>query len=156
MSGRIYAVAFSEVTVTAAQDLFGLLSTSSMAIRPVRLELGQRTLTAWEAKPLKIIINPTTVTVGSGGSAVTPQPLHGSDPAATFTARANDTTAQTTSGTARLIMARDFEFLNGALIVWTPKEDIIVRPSEGLQINLPVAPSASTAMSGTLFVEEVF
>ena len=40
-----------------------------------------------------------TVTDGSGGSAVTPTKSSENDPAAGFTARCNDTTVATTSGT---------------------------------------------------------
>ena len=127
-----------------------------MAFKIHRIELGQRSLTAWEAKPVKLIRLPATVTAGSGGTAVTPAKMNNGDPAATLTARANDTTAATTSGSAAIILARDFEFLNGFLVVFTPDERPVIAPSQAVSLNLPTAPSAATLISGTVIVEELF
>lgn len=155
---KLYAVAFSAVAISAAQDLIGILSTSGMALKIHGMEFGQKTLTSWEAKQLELRINPATVTVGSGGSAVTPRGVNagGRAVAATFTARANDTTPQTTSGTQLLEQARDWEFLNGCF--WMPKPlfEPIIKPSEGFAVNLGTAPSGSMTGSGVVYVEELF
>lgn len=154
--GRLYTVSIDQVAVSAAQDLFGILATANMSLKIWRVELGQRTLTAWEAKPVKLIRNPSTATAGSGGSAPTPRPVNASDAAATFTCRINDTTAQTTNGTATVEYARDWEFLNGFIWVPLPDERPILKPSQGFGFNLPVAPSASMTVSGSMWVEELF
>jgi hypothetical protein len=152
---RLYTASFSDVAITAAQDLFGLLATAGMAFKIHCIELGQRSLTTWEAKPLKLVRNPSTATVGSGGSAPVVRRLNPSDAAATVTARANDTTGQTTSGTQEIILARDWEFLNGFFWLPAPEQRPIIRPSEGCALQLAVAPSASMTASGYIEFEEL-
>ncbi|MGH6992434.1 MAG: hypothetical protein ACRED8_09440 [Caulobacteraceae bacterium] len=152
---RLYAVTFDRVSISAAQDLINITATASMACRVRRLELGQATTGTWASLPFRIVRNPATVTAGSGGSAATPAPLRDTDSAATFTARINDTTAQTTSGTAAILFARDWELLNGSVIVFTPVEEVVIKPSEGLAINSPTAPGSAITASGTLIVEEL-
>jgi hypothetical protein len=156
MTGRMYSINFADVSVSATQDLINITATSGMAFRIHRIELGQRSLTAWESKPVKLVRFPATVTAGSGGSAVTPAKMNNGDPAATVTSRANDTTAMTTSGTAVTIFARDWEFLNGFLIVFTPDERPVIAISQGVALNLPTAPSGATLVSGTILIEELF
>jgi hypothetical protein len=153
---RLYSVSFSAVAVSAAQDLINVTATSGMALKVHYIELGQKTLTAWEAKEIVCRRMPATVTAGSGGSSPTPRPFNPSDAAATFTAHANDTTAMTTSGTAETILARDWEFLNGFFWMPAPEQRPIIKPSQGFAINLPTAPSASMTASGTVWVEELF
>jgi hypothetical protein len=156
MTGRMYSISFADVSVSAAQDLINVTATANMAFRIHRIELGQRTLTAWESKPVKLVRLPATVTAGSGGSVVTPARLNNGDAAATVTAHANDTTPATTSGAAATLMARDWEFLNGLLVVFTPDERPVIAPGQAVQLNLPTAPSAATLMSGTMLIEELF
>jgi len=153
--GRLYSVSFLDVAVVAAQDLINLTSTANMALEILRIEGSQRTLTAWEMKPIKLVRNLATVTAGSGGTVATPQKINNGDAAATFTARANDTVAQTGT-TSSTLFASGFEFLNGYFKVWTPDERLIIAPSQGFAINLPTAPSASTLMSFSVLVKELF
>jgi hypothetical protein len=156
MTGRMYSINFADVSVSATQDLINITATAGMAFKIHRIELGQRTLTAWESKPVKLIRLPVTVTAGSGGTTVTPRPMNNGDAAATVTAHANDTTAATTSGTATTLMARDWEFLNGFLVVFTPDERPVIAPSQTVALNLPTAPSGATLASGTILIEELF
>ena len=153
--GRMYSVNFLDVAVAAAQDLINLTCTANMAIEILRIELGQRSLTAWESKPIKLIRNLAAVTAGSGGTAPTPVKLNNGDAAATFTARVNDTTPQT-GATSTILFSSGFEFLNGYFKVWTPDERLVIAPSQGFAVNLPTAPSASTLMSGSVLVRELF
>lgn len=156
MAGRMYSVNFSDVAVSAAQDLINITATANMAFKVHRIELGQRSLTAWEAKPVQLRRNPATLTAGAGGTVVTPRPLTNGDAAATVTARANDTTSQTTSGTQAILLARDWEFLNGFLVVYTPDERPVIAPSQGLALTLTTAPSGSMTCSGSIIIEELF
>ena len=153
--GRMYSVSFSDVAVVAAQDLINLTATAGMAIEILRIDGGQRSLTAGESKPIKLVRNLATVTAGSGGTAPTPVKLNNGDAAATFTARANDTTAQTGT-TSSILFSSGFEFLNGYFKVWTPDERLVIAPSQGFAVNLPTAPSASTLMSFSVLVRELF
>ena len=156
MTGRMYSINFLDVSVSATQDLINITSTAGMAFKIHRIELGQRSLTAWESKPVRLLRMPVTVTAGSGGTAVTPAKLNNGDAAATVTARANDTTAMTTSGSSAILMARDWEFLNGFLVVFTPDERPVIAVSQGVALNLPTAPSGATLVSGTILIEELF
>src|SRR5665213_3432775 len=156
MTGRMYSAFFDQVAVSATQDLLNLTATSGMAFKIHRIEGGQRTLSAWEAKPIRLIRFPATVTAGSGGSAVTISKLNDGDASPTVTARANDTTPMTTSGTSAILLARDFEFLNGFLVVFTPDERPVIAPSQGVALNLPVAPSGSMTCSFSVLFEELF
>jgi hypothetical protein len=154
--GRLYSISFSEVAVAAAQDLVNVTATSGMAFKVHGFQVDQRTLTSWEAKPVKLLRVPATVTPGSGGSAITPQKMNFGDAAATITARANDTTAMTTSGALSTLWAGEWAFLNGLYVAFNPDERPIIQPSQGLALNLSVAPSASTNASGTMLVEEIY
>lgn len=157
MAGRFYTVSITDVAVSATQDLIAILATANMAFKLWRIELGQRTLTTWEAKTIKIIRNPVTVTAGTGGTAATPQKMNNGDAAATVTARINDiTTQQSTNGTASLLLQREWEFLNGFIWVPMPDERPVIAPSQGLAINLPTAPSGSMTVSGFALIEELF
>jgi hypothetical protein len=152
---RLYSISFTDVAVVATQDLFGIL-TGVEAIKIHVIELGQRTLSSWEAKTVQLVRNPATATVGSGGSAVTPRPLNPGDAAATATARVNDTTNQTTSGTQAILFSRDWEFLNGFFWMPAPEQRPIIGPASGCALKLAVAPSASMTCSGYLEFEELF
>ncbi|MBK9496705.1 MAG: hypothetical protein IPO08_19825 [Xanthomonadales bacterium] len=154
--GRLYTISITDVAVTAAQDLINITATSGMAFKLWRVELGQKTLTTWEAKGITINRFPATVTAGSGGSAATPRPMNAGDAAATITARINDTTSMTTSGTAVTLLGRDWEFLNGFIWVPMPDERPVFGPSTGCNIKLVTAPSASMTVSGFAVVEELF
>lgn len=156
MTGRMYSINFAEVSVAAAQDLINVTAGAGMAFKIHRIELGQRSLAAWEAKAVKLVRLPATVTPGSGGSGVTPAKMNAGDAAATITARANDTTPASTSGTATTLLSRDWEFLNGLLVVFTPDERPVIAPGQAVALNLPVAPSGAMLASGTLVVEELF
>ena len=153
--GRFYSVSFEDISVSAAQDLLNITSTSAMAWRLWRVTGGQRSITTFEAKPIRIRRFPTTVTAGSGGASVTPVALAPGHPAATITSRRNDTTAMTTSGTAVTLLTREFEFLNGFELVFTPDEAPVFSISQGCSINLPTAPSGATSMSWAAIVEEL-
>lgn len=105
-AGRLYVVPFVAVAVTAQQDLLYL---KPAADKPIILEAVYLNAVGGSADAgdgqeelldVEIIRLPATVTVGSGGTSVTPTPVMPSDTAAGFTARANDTTKATTSGTA--------------------------------------------------------
>ena len=156
MAGRLYTVSIADVAVSASQDLINITSTSGMAFKLWRIELGQKTLTTWEAKGVTLKRFPATVTAGSGGSAATPRPVNAGDAAATVTARINDTTPMTTSGTAVTLLARDWEFLNGFIWVPMPDERPVFGPSTGCAINLPTAPSGSMTVSGFAVIEELY
>ena len=154
---RLYTVNFNNVSISASQDLFGILTTANMAIKLHWLELGQKTLTSWEAKEVQIIRNTGTVSAGSGGNAFTPSKVNPGDAAATATARINDTTSQSqTGGASTVLFSREWELLNGFFWMPAPEQRPIFGPSSGLQIKLGTGPSAAMTASGTAMFEELY
>ena len=153
--GRPYSVGFSGVSVSAVQDLFSLLATANMAFEIHFIKLGQITQTTIGGLRVRLRRLPATVTVGSGGTAVTPAALLPSDGAATVTARVNDTTQASTSGTA--VDLPDTWDLPGGFLWMPPEADRpIIRPSQGFIVSLDTTPGAALTVSGHMVFAELF
>lgn len=108
-SGRAYVAEFHNVALTTAggdQDLFYIKPAASGVVGLEAIYLSNVGIAAdagdaqEELHRIEIIKLPATVTVGSGGGAMTPNPIMPNDRAADSTVRINDTTVATTSGTA--------------------------------------------------------
>jgi hypothetical protein len=152
---RVYTVEFENVAVTAAQDLFSLDAATDKPIELVALELAQNTElgdAAEEQLRFRVIRGHTTV--GSGGSAPTPQPTSPGDTAAGFTARVNDTTIAS-AGTAVNLLSTAYNVRVGyawgpvpyGMGFWTSGTSILV-------VRLLAAPADSVSMSGTATIVE--
>lgn len=157
--GRIYTAAFDDVSISAAQTLIGVATGTSAAILHIAVAihmvtLGQRTLTTWEAKPLRMIRTSGAYTRSSGGSAPTCRPHNFGDPAATATARANDTTADS-GGTGITLLTDEWVMLNNYLFLPSPEDRPIIAPGQSFQVYLPTAPSGATSCSGSITFEEL-
>lgn len=107
--GRIYRVPYTG-TVTAAgadADLVSILPADDKPVKLIGWFIGQTTEVADAAEEgLRITVRhmAATVTIGSGGSAVTPVPCpRPTATAAGFTARCNDSTVSTTTGTSTVV-----------------------------------------------------
>lgn len=122
---RIYTVPYTG-TLTAAGtdcDLFLLLPAANKPIRLRGLRISQSSEVAdaqEENLRISIIRLPATVTNGTGGVAVTPVAIDENDAAAGFTARANDTTVATTTGTAVTVEELGWNERNTPMEVWWP------------------------------------
>lgn len=152
---RVYTVVIDSVAVSAAQDLFTLLCSSTVPIEIHSVVLSQKTLTSWEAKDITFKRVPATVTV-TGGTSITPRPMLPNDTASVVTATINNTTLTTSSGTIVTEFADDFNFLNG--FYWSPAgadDRIILAPSSAFCVRLGTAPSASMTVSGTVTFAEL-
>lgn len=157
--GRYYAVSFSAVAVSAAQDLFELTAPANGAarIRLHQVNLVQTSDVASadsEVLRVSLLRYSSASTSGSGGSAPTPAPLESGDPAATFAAEVNNTT-QATGGTSVTLVEDGFNVLGGAALALAIPPDR--RPSavngERLVVRI-TAPADALTMSGTVIVEE--
>lgn len=152
MSGRTFAVTFSAVAVSAAQDLFEL--TPGLAVEIVGIELGQSSDAAdAQDELLQISIIRGHATSGSGGSSATPVPMSPGDSAG-FGAEVNNTTVAS-AGTAVVLHTGCWNVRAG-YINWFPEG---CRPRAGAaQTSLVVrqtAPADAITMSGTLYVREL-
>ena len=152
---REYTVAFENVTVSAAQDLFQIKGAAGKILRILRVALGSTNTTIPTNQQIRLRCRflPATVTDGSGGTSPTPQPLDPGDPSASFTAKANNTTPATTNGTASLLESVGVNILGGHDYMF-PKPPII-GPSESFTYELLSTVTGTVAMSGTVLVEEM-
>lgn len=155
MNGRLYAVTFSAVAVSAAQDLFEITPASNKPCEIVGIELGQSS-DAGDAQDelLQISMIRGFTTSGSGGSAPTPAPMNPNDSAAGFTAEVNNTTVANT-GTTTTLHTGTWNVRAG-YINWFPEE---ARPQlSAANTTLVVrqtAPADAITMSGTLYIREM-
>jgi hypothetical protein len=156
VTGRLYSVSFTAVSISAVQDLFNIISGASKITAIHSVELAQITQTTVGALRLRFRYVPATVTNGSGGGTATPRPFVVGDAAATFTARINDTTQASSSGTIVDIWSDQWNLLNGFL--WVPpavNRPIVVAQSAAFVVSLDVAPGSAITCSGTIVVEEL-
>lgn len=151
---RIYSVSFEKVSVSAVQDLLQLKGATGMLIKLLSFNVDCVDATAPTDQQLALRVRflPATVTDGSGGSSPTPQKNDAGDPAATFTAKANNTTQATTNGTA---VTR----WEGGCNVKAGIEKHFVKPpvagpSQSLTIELITIPASTLTLSGTAIVSE--
>lgn len=165
MYGRIYTVQFTNVAVTAVQDLFYLKPAADKPIALWGFEIDNvgGTADAGDAQEellrVEIIHLPATVTVGSGGTAPTPSVILPNDAAAGFTARVNDTTVATTSGTAVTRVATGINVRIPGPDWQAPSvpvpQPVICANAAALVVRLNTAPNDSINLSGTAWVSEL-
>lgn len=154
VSGRIYTIGFANVTLSAVQDLIAIYAGSSKIFAVLQVNIGQVTGTSVANQRIRLRYLPTTVTTGSGGSAVTPRPYVSGDAAATITARQNDTVQATTSGTAVDLQDDAWNIVNGYL--WcppVPSRPPVIGISGAFIVSLDTAPS-SIVTNMSVVVEE--
>lgn len=155
--GRMYAVTFENVAVTASQDFFEISPADDKPVLIHGLYLSQASDVGDAAdEMLRIKILRGHTTSGSGGSAPTPAPLNSSAGAAAgFAAEVNNTTIAS-AGTAVDLHAEAFNIRAGLQYIPTPE----ARPGASqanttLIVRLMAAPADSLTMSGTLILEEL-
>lgn len=159
--GRIYAVPFAGTVTNAGGDV-DLFSFQPADDKPIKLRgyrLGQTSEVgdaAEEGLRISVIRLPSTVTIGSGGSSPTPTPMDSADVAAGFTARVNDTTVATTSGTAVTVEEGAWNNRMSPLEVWYPDPAFAPKAKQGeaLVIRQQTTPADDYSFAGTAWIEE--
>ena len=161
--GRIYTVPFNG-TVTAAGTDTDLWSMQPASNKPVKLRgftLGQISEVAdAQEEGLRITVKrmPATWTVGSGGNSVTAAaPINSSaDTTWSFTARTNDTTVGTTSGTAQVLDEFGWNERNTPYEHWYPDERFCPECINGqaIVIRMETTPADDLTFSGVAWFEE--
>lgn len=150
--GRMYAVAFEEVAVTAAQDLIEIGAAAAKCVVLHSVVITQSSDSGdTEAEHLPVLFHRNTAS-GSGGSTVTARPLDPGDAAYSGTAEANNTT-QATEGNQ--VHAEAMNVAVGLHYRPTPEERITLGGGDFLAIELQAAPSDSLTVSGTAIIEEI-
>lgn len=164
MVARLYRVPFVATVVTNAggnADLWYILPADDKPVHIAGIRLGQVTEfgdAAEENLDITIEHLAATVTVGSGGSAVTPVPSDPgiSDLAAGFTARINDTTVATSSGTKTIMEPIAWNERATPFEVWYPDERFqpTARQASALVVRLNSTVADDITFEGCLFVLE--
>lgn len=153
--GRIYEVTFEKVAVTAVQDLVQIKGAAAKMLRVKRRWVYD--VTVGLATPQMLALRdsylPPTVTDGSGGTSPTPRPTDPGDTAATFTAKANNTTPATTNGTKAIVGEEGGHCYTGFESPFT--SPVLVGPGASYVFELISAPSGTLTLSGGVEVEEL-
>lgn len=162
--GRAYAVEFHNVTLTNAggdQDLFYIKPAADKVCLIESIKLSNVGVAAdagdvqEELHRIEIIRLPATVTVGSGGNSMTPNPLSTNDAAAGFTARINDTTVATTSGTALYLDSDGWNVRVPYAWPFIPEHRLIVANAQAIVVRLASTLTDDIVCNGTCIVREL-
>jgi hypothetical protein len=162
--GRAYAVEFHNVTLTTAggdQDLFYIKPAADKICVLEAIYLSNVGVAAdagdaqEELHRIEIMRLPATVTVGSGGAAMTPNPLSTNDTAAGFTARINDTTVATTSGTALWLHSDGWNVRIPYAWMPPPEHRIIVANAQAVVVRLASTLTDDIVCNGVCIVREL-
>lgn len=156
MTGRIYTVSFTGVTVTLADDLFEITPADDKPCQIIGLFIGQSSDPGdaqAEQTGYRIIRGHTTS--GSGGTSTTPVRSGGSGAAAGFTAETCNTTPAS-GGTTVDLHAGVINWQAGEYL-WLPEgcEWGASQADTTLVVRLIAAPADSLTVSGTLYVREL-
>jgi hypothetical protein len=153
---RMYAVTASKKAETVSVDLFDIAPATQKAIEIVGLFIGQSSDfgdAQAEIIPYQVVRGNTTV--GSGGAAAEIVPIDPNDPAASFTARAMDTTVAK-EGTQVQLHASQFNVAVGEAL-WLPEGCGWRCSNTQTRICVRVLnpPADELQMNCTLYVKEI-
>ncbi len=153
--GRMYTAQFTDVAVSAIQDLFELVAPADAVVLLHALHLSQKSDVGDAAEEiLNIQITSGHTSSGSGGSSVTPVPVHFGDAAFGGTCEANNTT-QASAGTIVTHYSLGWNIRGPLDYIWTPETRPVLSPSRRMCVELPAAPADAITMSGTIVFEEI-
>lgn len=159
--GRLYVVEFHGVSISAQQDLFYIKPAADKIcfVEQVKLSNVGVAADAGDAQEelfdVELCYVPATVTASAGGNSFTPKPLAINDTAAGFTARINDTTKATSSGT---IDNRDSDGWNVRIpYIWLPAPEHrpIVSNAAAFVFRLNSTPTDAITCNGSMLVREL-
>jgi hypothetical protein len=158
--GRLYSVVFTAVSVSAQQDLFYIKPAADKicVVEAIYLGTSGGAADAGDAQEelfdVELIHLQGSVTVGSGGTVVTPSPVAINDAAAGFTARANDTTK---AGATTSIVRHPDGFNTRIPYVYAPPAEHreLVANANGMVFRLNTTPADPILLSGDMRVREL-
>lgn len=150
MGHRVYSTYFDNVTIAAVQDVFSLRAAGASGCELHHIQLSAGGVTAAAEIRLRLRRLPATVTAGSVGTAPVMSVVDSGDTkAATAVVRANDTTQATTSGTAIILAAWQWNVLGMFEHLPAPEDRENIQTGEALVLDIPATP-ASTVVSGMI------
>ncbi len=152
---RIYTAQFTDVAVTALQDLFEIVAPADSIVVIHDVHFSQKTDVGDAAEEiLNIQFTSGHTTSGSGGSSVTPVPAELQDSAFGGTCEANNTT-QASAGTIVTHYSWNWNIRVGFDKVWTPETRPVIAPSRRACFELTANPADSITMSGSVTFAEI-
>lgn len=156
---RMYTAVFKDIAVTAAQDLFEIAGPADAITVIHGFTLTQSTETGDAAEEmLKLTTNRGvgSVTSGSGGATVTPQPVEDGDAAYGGVVERNNTTIMAVgTGTLEELEAFAWNVRVPFVQVYTPETRPVISPSNRWTLELEGAPVDSVTMTGTVTFSEI-
>lgn len=148
--GRKYSVSFSDVAVTAVQDLFQIEQTDG-AVQLLACYLSQRT-DVGDAESESLLIEIAKITDAVTNSA-TEVALNADDSASSCNLNINQTSQLTTGKT--VLHAECWNILQPFIYLPPPETRLWVPSGDAIAVKLETAPADSITMSGTLYFEEI-
>lgn len=157
--GRIYTAIFKGIAVTAAQDLFEVLAPTDAIVVIHEWEVGQTTELGDAAEEQLLLTTNRgvgSVTSGSGGASVTPQPVEDGDAAFGGTVERNNTTIMAVgTGTLEELETYVWNVRQSLRQVYTPETRPVISPGNRWTLESESTPADSITMSGRLVLEEI-
>ncbi len=154
MTRRRYAITFSAVAITGAQDPLELTPADDIPLALIGWELFQTSDHGdAQAEGLSLTVIRGHTVGGSGGTSVTPAPLDPGDAAASFTAKVNNTTVAS-SGTTASLYAGGWNLQAGAEKYFPEELRPRVKQSNTTLVVRMSAPADSITVNGVFWVEE--
>lgn len=148
--GRIYSASFSEVAVTAQQDLFQIEANTVPAIIHAVYLSQTSDLGDAESEGLSILIRRVTDAVTND---IAEAQLDTGDAAANADLAVNETTELVTGATT--IHSEGWNILTPFVYLPPPELRPVVEVGNVITVNLNTTPADSITMSGTLYFEEI-
>jgi len=157
--GRLYTATFKSIAVTAAQDLFEIAGPTDAVTVIHEWGLFQTTELGDAAEEQLLLTTNRgvgTVTSGSGGATVTPQPISDGDPAYGGTVERNNTTQMAVgTGTLEELEVLAYNVRVPFQRIYTPETRPVISPGNRWTLELESTPADSITMHGYVIFEEI-
>ncbi len=108
-----FSVVCENISVTAAQDILAVYAASTKKLQLLSVEIAANNQATVGNYPIRVRYFPATVTAGTGGASVTPTNANPTGGTISATARRNDVTKATSSGTAVTYVSSMLNPING-------------------------------------------
>lgn len=151
---RRSTVAFENISVSAAQDLFEVTPADDKPIKLISVVGSFRDDETNEQLSITVKRFSGAYTSGSGGSAPTPTKVYTGDPTVGYSAERNNTT-RATGGTSETLHAEGFPGQGGFAVTPLPGSEWVATQGEALVVGLENAPGAARNFNCTITIEEM-
>jgi len=157
--GKMYQAIFTDIAVVALQDFFEVSGSVDHIISIHGWEIFQITDVGdigEEILRIETVRGVGSITSGSGGGVVTPQPVEDGFGSSTLILERNNT-VRMTAGAGSLEILENFGWNIRIPLekVYAPETRPIISPNDSWTLSLPANPLDSLTMSGRVVFEEI-